>query len=218
MTALERVEAAASSLKLFPLPSAVLLPHSVMTLHIFEPRYRALVRDALASDKVMGLAQLQPGWEPTYAGRPPMKPLACAGLIIFHEELAEGRYNILLQGVCRVRILEELAPAQPYRQARVQALPDPDHRGTEEDRLVQAVFELSSHLPSEVADSLLPAMARANGGALADLVAAAIVEDPERRQALLAELNVPRRLTSVLDDVGEMLARRQPVTPSGPLN
>jgi hypothetical protein len=216
--ALERIERTTQALKVFPLPSAVLFPHAALPLHIFEPRYRALVRDALAGDKVMALAQLEPGWESQYGERPPMQPMMCAGLIIWHEELEDGRYNILLQGVSRARLLGELANEELYRQARVQLLPDPVYEGPEEERLRQAVFELAGRVPASFAENLLPVVARAQGGALADVVAAAVVPEPERRQQLLCELDVRKRLESVLDDVGELIARLSPVKPVGPLN
>ena len=85
MTALERVERAASSLKVFPLPSAVLFPHTVLPLHIFEPRYRSLVKSALTGDKVMAMAQLEPGYEGSLAGRPRMRPMVCAGIIAWRS-------------------------------------------------------------------------------------------------------------------------------------
>ena len=217
-TALERIERTTQALKVFPLPSAVLLPHAVLPLHIFEPRYRALVRDALAGDKVMALAQLEPGWEGQYGERPPMQPMMCAGLIIWHEELPDGRYNILLQGVARARLLEELPSENLYRQVRVQLLPDGDYQGPEEEQLRQAVFELAGRVPASFAENLLPVVARTQGGALADVVAAAVVPEPERRQELLCELDVRTRLEAVLDDVGELIARLSPVKPVGPLN
>lgn len=217
-TALERIARTTHALKVFPLPSAVLFPHAALPLHIFEPRYRALVRDALAGDKVMALAQLQPGWEGQYGERPPMQPMMCAGLIIWHEELADGRYNILLQGVSRARLLEELPGENLYREVRVQLLPDGDYQGPEEERLRQAVFELAGRVPASFAENLLPVVARSQGGALADVVAAAVVPEPERRQELLCELEVRTRLLSVLDDVGELIARLSPVKPVGPLN
>ncbi|AKJ07957.1 hypothetical protein ATI61_107399 [Archangium gephyra] len=217
-TALERIALTTHALKVFPLPSAVLFPHAALPLHIFEPRYRALVRDALAGDKVMALAQLQPGWEGQYGERPPMQPMMCAGLIIWHEELQDGRYNILLQGVSRARLLEEVPGEHLYRQARVQLLPDGDYQGPEEERLRQAVFELAGRVPASFAENLLPVVARSQGGALADVVAAAVVPEPERRQELLCELDVRTRLVAVLDDVGELIARLSPVKPVGPLN
>ncbi|MGZ3460279.1 MAG: LON peptidase substrate-binding domain-containing protein, partial [Archangium sp.] len=147
-TSLERIERTAQALKVFPLPSAVLFPHAALPLHIFEPRYRELVRDALAGDKVLALAQLEPGWEGQYGERPPMQPMMCAGLIIWHEELPDGRYNILLQGICRARLLAELPADKPYREVRVQPLPDAAWQGPEEERLRQAVFELAGRVPA----------------------------------------------------------------------
>lgn len=217
MIAHERVERAAFALKVFPLPAAVLFPQGVMPLHIFEARYRALVRDALATDKVLALAQLQEGWEDEL-GLPSMHPVLCAGLIIWHEELPDGRFNILLQGVCRARILEERDVSTLYRQVRVQLLPDVEETGEGEDRLRRAVFSLAGHLSHSFAENLLPLVARSRGGALADVVASAIIENPERRQELLCELDPQARLEAVLDDVGEMLARVHPVNPSGQVN
>jgi hypothetical protein len=217
-TALERIERTTQALKVFPLPSAVLFPHAALPLHIFEPRYRALVRDALEGDKVLALAQLEPGWEGQYGERPPMQPMLCAGLIIWHEELADGRYNILLQGVTRARLLSELPADKLYREVRVQLLPDSEYQGPEEERLRQAVFELAGRVPASFAENLLPLVARSTGGALADVVAAAVIPEPERRQELLCELDVRKRLVAVLDDVGELIARLSPVKPEGPLN
>jgi Lon protease-like protein len=209
---------AAEALKVFPLPSAVLFPHSVVPLHIFEPRYRDMVRDALSSDRIMALAQLEPGWEPRYGGRPAMQRVLCAGIIIWHDELQDGRYNILLQGVCRARLVSELPAQRLYREARVDLLPDPPFHGPEEEQLRQAVFELVGRVPPAFSEGLLPAVARAKGGALADVVAAAIIPEPERRQALLAELDVRQRLQQVTDEVGELIGRLQPLRPTGPLN
>jgi Lon protease-like protein len=218
MTALERVERAASALKVFPLPSAVLFPNTVLPLHIFEPRYRNLVADALTTDKVMALAQLEPGYEGSYAGRPRMRPMVCAGLIAWHEELEGGRYNIIVQGAVRARILEELPSERLYRQVRAAILPDAEYHGEEEERLRQAMLELAARLPPPVAQGLLQASARAGGGALADVVASSVVADVERRQDLLCELDVETRLRSVLAEVSEVLARLAPAKPEGLIN
>jgi Lon protease-like protein len=218
MTVPDRLTQAAEALKVFPLPSAVLFPHSVIPLHIFEPRYRDMVRDALATDRIMALAQLEPGWEPRYGGRPAMQRVLCAGIIIWHEALPEGRYNILLQGVCRARLVSELPAQRLYREARVDLLPDPPFHGPEEEQLRQAIFELAGRVPPTFSEGLLPAVARANGGALADVVAAAIIPEPERRQSLLAELDVRHRLQAVTDEVGELIGRLQPMRHEGLLN
>jgi Lon protease-like protein len=214
-TALERIERTVQALKVFPLPAAVLFPHEVLPLHIFEPRYRDLVREALAGDKVMALGQLEPGWEGQYGGRPTLQPMLCAGVIILDEELPDGRYNILLQGVSRARLVEELPAEKSYREVRVELLPDSPFAGPEEERLRQAVFELAGRVPLSVAENLLSMVARARGGALADAVAAAVVPEAERRQELLCELDVRARLGAVLVEVGALLARLSPVKPEG---
>jgi uncharacterized protein len=218
MTALERVERAKNALKVFPLPSVVLFPHTVLPLHIFEPRYRDLVRDALAGDRVMALAQLEPGYEGSYAGSPRMRPMVCAGVIAWHEVLDGGRYNIIVQGTVRARLLEELPPRALYREIQVSLLADAERSCPEEEQLRQAVFELASRLPPQVAQGLLQISARSSGGALADVVASAVVADVERRQELLCELEVDVRLRDVLAEVSEVLARLQPAVPDGPVN
>ena len=219
---LARVEGARHALKVFPLPGAVLFPGAALPLHIFEPRYRALVKDALASDGVMAIAQLQPGWEEGghggYAGRPPMAPLVCAGVIAWHEALEDGRYNLLLHGVVRARTEAELPPERLYREVRAALVPDAPYRGSEEEELRNAVLELAGRVPPAMTEGLLPLTARTSGGALADVVAAALVQDPERRQALLEELRPDARLRALLDDVGDLLVRLAPSKRTGPLN
>ncbi len=108
---------------LFPLPNVVLFPQMPLPLHIFEPRYRKMVGDALGSHQTIGMTLLQPGWELDYEGRPPVYPVGCAGTIEQSEPLADGRYNILLRGLTRFRLLEERA-GEPYRLGAVKALAD----------------------------------------------------------------------------------------------
>jgi len=106
---------------LFPLPGVVLLPGTLLPLHIFEPRYRAMVADALEGDRTIGMAMLKPGWESREEPLP-IYPIGGAGGIVDSEELPDGRYNIVLEGRFRYRILEE-AEAKPYRSARVEEVP-----------------------------------------------------------------------------------------------
>jgi uncharacterized protein len=110
-------------LPLFPLPRVVLFPNVFLPLHIFEPRYREMVADAVASDRTIGMALLRPGWERDYEGRPPVYPIGCSGVITHAERLADGRYNIVLRGVERFRIASEQHD-RPYRVAIVEALRD----------------------------------------------------------------------------------------------
>ncbi len=109
---------------LFPLPNVVLFPDVPLPLHVFEPRYRTLVTDALASHRTIGMALLKPGYEADYHGRPPIYPIGCSGSIVREERLDDGRYNIVLQGRERFRIVEE-QPGAPYRLAFVETFSDP---------------------------------------------------------------------------------------------
>jgi uncharacterized protein len=218
MMPLDRVRGAAEALKVFPLPSAVLFPGTALPLHIFEPRYRDLIRDALATDRVMALGDLQPGWEGDYTGRPPMRPIACAGLLVWHEELSDGRFNVVLHGVARVRLLEELSPKHLYRECRSEVLEEAPYQGSLEELLRQAVLEIAGRVDDAAAQNLVQLAVRNSGGALADVVAGALVVDDERRRALLAELDPEVRLRQVLDGLSELIARMGPATPSGPPN
>ena len=106
---------------IFPLPNVVLFPNVFLPLHIFEPRYREMVSDALSSDRLIGMVLLCPGWQRDYEGRPPVYPIGCSGLITHVEQRSDGHYNIVLRGIERFRILEEDA-SRAYRRAVVEAV------------------------------------------------------------------------------------------------
>ena len=110
---------AASAVRLFPLPSLVMFPHVIQPLHVFEPRYCDLLEDALSSDRTIAMVMLEPGWEQDYEGRPPISSVACVTKIVAHERLPTGRHNILLRGLRRVAIRQELPPTLSFRMAEV---------------------------------------------------------------------------------------------------
>ncbi len=112
------------TIPLFPLPNAVLFPNVFMPLHIFETRYRAMVADALAGDRIIGMVLLKPGYEHDYEGRPPVYPIGCAGVITHSESLPDGRFNIVLRGIEKFRIAGE-DPGKPYRLAHVDPIAEP---------------------------------------------------------------------------------------------
>ena len=93
------------TIPIFPLPNVVLFPNVFLPLHIFESRYREMVKDALASDRIIGMVLLQPGYEANYEGRPPVYPVGCAGVITHSEPLPDGRFNIVLHGSNRFRVM-----------------------------------------------------------------------------------------------------------------
>ena len=110
--------------RLFPLPNLVMFPHVVQSLHVFEPRYRELLEDALEHDQLVTMALLRPGWEQDYEQRPPVFPVACIGRVVTQTRLEDGRYNILLLGIQRACIIRELPPQTAFRQAEVRLLED----------------------------------------------------------------------------------------------
>ena len=110
-----------SPLPLFPLPNVVLFPGVFLPLHIFEARYRAMTEDALAGDRMIGMALLKPGFEAEYEGRPPIYPVGCVGLITHAERVPDGRFHIVLQGVERFRVVGEDA-SRVYRLGLIERL------------------------------------------------------------------------------------------------
>jgi Lon protease-like protein len=112
-----------ATIPLFPLGDIMLFPNAERPLLIFEPRYRAMVADALKGDRIIGMVRLRPGFEADYEGRPPIDTVGCAGVITEAEQLPDGRYTILLRGLTKFRVVQEDA-GRPYRLARVDAVPE----------------------------------------------------------------------------------------------
>lgn len=117
-----------STLPIFPLPNVVLFPNVFLPLHIFEPRYRQMVSDALAGERMIGMTLLQPGYEDDDGGVPAIYDIGCAGLITHVERLADGRFNIVLRGLERFRIVgeEPVTAAVQYRRAVIMPMSDGD--------------------------------------------------------------------------------------------
>ncbi|MEA2162110.1 MAG: uncharacterized protein QOK37_237 [Thermoanaerobaculia bacterium] len=106
-------------LPLFPLPNLVFFPQTRLPLHVFEPRYRKLIADVVARDQRFGIVLLRPGWETDYFGAPPVYSCGTMGRIEQTVPLDDGRYNILVNGEARFRIIGEVTRDEPYRTARV---------------------------------------------------------------------------------------------------
>ncbi len=106
------------TIPVFALPNVVLFRKTYLPLHIFEPRYRQMVDDAVMGGQCIGMALLKEGWESDYYGNPPVFAMGCVGRLVSVQPLADGRSNILLQGLERFEITEE-SHDQPYRQASI---------------------------------------------------------------------------------------------------
>jgi len=107
-----------SRIPVFPLPNVVLFPKTYLPLHIFEPRFRAMVSDAAISGQCIGMALLKEGWETGYYGHPPVFSMGCVGRLVSVQSLADGRSNILLQGLERFEIEREWYD-KAYREATI---------------------------------------------------------------------------------------------------
>ena len=132
------------------------MPGTMLPLHIFEPRYRAMVADALAGDRTIGMAMLYPGWEAAGDDDPRIYSVGGAGEIVESEELEDGRYNIILEGRFRYRVVEE-APSHPYRVARVEEIDSvPFANRDEEQRVTRAAAALFGNVARELELPPLP--------------------------------------------------------------
>jgi Lon protease-like protein len=168
-------------------------------LHIFEPRYRRLLEDALAGDRLITMALLAPGWEKDYDGRPAVHPIACLGRITTYHQLEDGTYNLLLLGVQRVRVLRELVPTKPYREAVVELCNDicpaseTPAQGLVRCKLREAFLRALPMLPEarEQMDQLLASDVPL--GVLTDVIGFMLDIDVVKKEALLAERNVYHR-------------------------
>jgi hypothetical protein len=199
---------AVAALKVFPLHGAAILPGTPAPFHVFEPRYKALVGDALRGDRILAVPSLF-GKADAHALRPSLKAICGAGIIETHDAYEDGRYDIVLRGLARVRLVEELPPTKLYREFRAEILEDVLPPGGvralqgELEALRQVVYELSTKLPKESgAPQLAEVVAQMKDpAAVVDLVAAAAVSDPDDRQEVLEELSVARRMERVFEEV-----------------
>lgn len=203
------LSAAYERLPLFPLPRTTLLPHTLQPLHVFEPRYRALIGDLLQGDGLLGIPQLAPGFEADYAGRPALLPVMGVGRVLRAKAYDDGRYDILVGGLTRVRLVEELVVATPYRQVRVVALPElePTTVPALQRSLQQIRYQLLSlaqHRPDQQRE--LRTLAELGGcpKELLDGLAGMAIRRAEERQAYLERDRITERAELVLASLIEL--------------
>jgi hypothetical protein len=204
-------ESALAALPLFPLPDVVLFPGALLPLHVFEPRYRALAADVLAGPRLIAMPRLQaaPGTDPA---RPAIYPVCGLGYVVASQTLDDGRYHILVRGVARVEIDDELPLERAYRQSRAHVLVDSRSRRPDSlDALVRDVLllvdRLALVLPEGGSDLRTLAHSLTSPAALADVLAATLVHEPDARQRLLESLDPADRLETTLAHVAGIVAR-----------
>ena len=187
--------------RVFPLPNLVMFPHVMQAIHIFEPRYRALLEEALATDRLITMATLVPHAGPADDAptRPTVAPMACLCRVATHQRTPQGTYNVLLLGVRRLKLGDELPPMRPFRVFEGTIIEDlepvlPDEAALTLQADLLAAFRRSlPQIPDaqEQLDQLVGA--KVSLGMLSDIVAYSLDVDPEWKLRMLAEPDVLRR-------------------------
>jgi Lon protease-like protein len=193
-------------ISIFPLPGTVLMPGEVLPLHIFEPRYRDMVRDALASHKVFGMVESLPATPTEDAGNASVREIGCVGFIAHHQMLPDGRYMLWLLGLERFHIEEEVDAATLYRQVRVRYLPA-DESATRLAGIQPLRQEMKTLLPRlvDVDDGtrdLLTSQLKDVSDTQLIALACQILEMPaDRKQLILEAESVVDRFLMVYEDI-----------------
>jgi len=186
--------------RLFPLAGVVLFPHAVLPLHIFEPRYRQMTEDALATDRLIAIVQVRPPSEWSQPDEPELESVGCLGRIFKHERMPDGRYNFLLLGRKRIRLDREIANGKLYRSSQVTILDDEEADEPTEKRRQELVDLFRQAHEGEI-DPDLNALFETELplGVLADIITQAMGLPASVKQSFLAEPSVARRVLALLD-------------------
>jgi len=201
--------------RLFPLPNLVMFPHAIQPLHVFEPRYVAMLEDAMQEDQLLAMALLKPGWEADYEARPAVFPATCIGKVVAQTRLPDGTRNLILKGLCRAAIEHELPPAHAYRVADVTVINEQSPASVEQQtRLSQTLTRRFQRQLSEMAsgqEQLAQLLdARLPVGILTDVIAFSLDLATSLKQEFLSEPDAgvrARRLIEVMDQAVDLRLR-----------
>jgi Lon protease-like protein len=190
----------ASLIPVFPLPNVVLFPKLQLPLHIFEPRYREMVRDAIDHEGLIGMALLKGDWEKDYYGNPDIYSVGCLGKIVGVTPLPDGRYNILLHGLTEYDIREQILDATPYRQARV-VLRDEDMATNPLASLQKEILELARETIQQDSSPLLKILGdlSLDGATWLNLCCFSFDISPVEKQSLLEAKSLEERARHLID-------------------
>lgn len=199
----------------FPLPNVVLFPFVALPLHIFEERYRRMVEDALEEERLIAMALLKPGWEASNDPTPPIHEMVCLGRITAEERFPSGEFNIVVTGIHRAVIVDELQSDLPYRLGKLELYRDfyaEEPVVSRDVRNHELLLNFRRLFPRSRADSLFSQVLEADLplGVTCDLLAAALRIGLADKQALLEELDVDVRSDVLIDKIHELLPEAGP--------
>lgn len=180
---------------IFPLPSVILVPEAALPLHVFEPRYRQMVADVLASHRHLAMAMPLPLRDGEDPERPRVHPVVGLGRVVQHRAYPDGRSDVVLAGVARMRILREVGTDRLYRTVVAAEVPDvvaPADEGTA--RSVRALLDADGGLSAEERDALLALPP----GRLADLLLLRLPVDAREKHRIHANPRVDQRIAEVV--------------------
>ena len=211
-----------SAIAVFPLPNLVMFPGTTLAFHIFEPRYREMMRDLLREGRMaIAVAQLKPDWQAAYQGRPAWYEVAGAGRVVSHIKRPDGTFDIEVESLARVR-LDELAPDYSYRRARAvvlhESMPEsgmPTRELTALLSLATSIVELAQQNDRLEAVEIL-ASADDIPTLMLDRLAHQFVSDAAARQQLLETLDVATRMRVLRGYLAELRLSVLAETPRGP--
>lgn len=187
---------------LFPLSSVVFFPNTLLPLHIFEPRYKDMVNSAANDEKIIGMALLRPGWEKDYYGNPAVYDVIGMGRIVSTDFVEDGKINIVLYGLKRAKIVEEINDL-PFRQARVSIIENEFDADKDNLRntIEELVYKWNLYLDEKQKSHRINVNTKLPLENLTDALASMIFPNVFDKQQLLEEINVQKRAQIIINDL-----------------
>jgi Lon protease-like protein len=202
-------------LPLFPLENVVLFPHSMIPLHIFEPRYRKMIKDVMATNKLLAISLQLEREDPARDEAPRVADVAAVGEVVMAQELSDGRYNLIVHGRARISIDSELPSDEPYRLIAAHEIPDDppsaapgDPQAAEADLTLRALVSgLAENIPEGGELLKQVAAAQETPAELSNVLAASLVADTKARQRLLETTNIAERMEFLTGEIVALTGR-----------
>ena len=207
---LEDLAEACHALPVFPLPRTVLLPGALLPLHVFEPRYRALVAHCIDEQLPLGIATVRTGHDPDREPTPPLWPEVGVGELVAHQPFPDGRSNIVLQYVGRMHITSEIPSEHPFRLVRGRVLDDDDDGAADAlASLRMLVLQLAMTAPAAADEARR--LVQLEGMELSDALARRLLEEPDDQRAYLAAERAAQRVALVHQALATFLVPSSPI-------